>query len=487
MIDISARIHDKYSVEFKSGFCIENEKDKDSFSLNTWIFLPYSLDINRQTYPKSHFYRDVKNYIRLYAPIYSLEEIADKDNLPFQYFAMACGFWEADPGAENMAELEYQIKTYATIVKNALRREAEHLLILDDINELTAAVNRYLLQSDMVIKHYRELKIGIDEADDEGKASNYFAFGDEFLSNRLEQKCYELLDHFAKKEVNCKESINAKLTKVIEKERIYRQKAGHELIGKDKPEKNREVLHRLRLLRKYVENPLFLDADRKEDGRFMRQLALSLGAAIAMIVATIIVFSAQLRYASFTMPLFMALVASYVLKDRVKEIANYYFSTRLSKKYFDTKTDISLKGTNLGWIKESMEFVKEDKVPEEVIKKRDRSDILESDNRNTAEKIILYRKLLDLKSSAFNETMPDHTPGIKDITRFNLSTFTMKMDNPTSEIPILNKNGEIEKTEVAFIYYINFIMQLKHGETVEYKRFRLIMSRNGIEDIETFD
>ncbi len=45
MIDIKAKIHDKFSVEFKVGFVADGERGND-FAINTWIFLPNSLDIN---------------------------------------------------------------------------------------------------------------------------------------------------------------------------------------------------------------------------------------------------------------------------------------------------------------------------------------------------------------------------------------------------------------------------------------------------------
>ncbi|MDR2979789.1 MAG: hypothetical protein LBV02_05065 [Bacteroidales bacterium] len=484
MIDVSVRIHDKYSVEFKSGFFLEKEKEENDYSVNTWIFLPYGLNINKETYPKSHFYRDVKTYVRLFAPIYNLDEIAEKDTLPFQFLQVACNEWLVNPTEENMAELEYQIKMYATIIKSALRRESERILALEDEEELNAGIDHYLAKTRVIMRNYRDLKQWMCKKPQCASSAVYFSFGDEFLSNRIEQKCYELIFAFEKKKVGLLDDTKAALLEMIEKERHYRCKSGFELIEKGEQEKNRNVLHRLRLIRKYIENPLFLDADRKEDGLLMRQLSLILGAAVAMIFATILVFSAQLRFANFTMPFFIALVLSYILKDRVKEIANYYFSTRLSKKYFDTKTEISLKKEKIGWIKESVEFVREESTPVEVIKIRDRSDILESDNRNTAEKIILYRKLLHLNSMAIEDAVPYDISGIRDIMRFNFSHFVMKMDNPTSEIHMINQSNEIEKTEVQFIYYINFIMQLKHNKTVEYKRFRLIMSRNGIEGVE---
>lgn len=75
MIDIQVKLHDRYSVEFKIGYYVDRETKENEFRMNTWFFVPHSLDINATTYPKDVFYRDVKSNVRLITPIYTLEEI----------------------------------------------------------------------------------------------------------------------------------------------------------------------------------------------------------------------------------------------------------------------------------------------------------------------------------------------------------------------------------------------------------------------------
>ena len=65
MIDTEVKVHDNFALEFKIGFITDqHQKDINEFRINTWIFLPNSLDINRSTYKKEDFYRDVKNNLR---------------------------------------------------------------------------------------------------------------------------------------------------------------------------------------------------------------------------------------------------------------------------------------------------------------------------------------------------------------------------------------------------------------------------------------
>ncbi|MBO5768737.1 MAG: hypothetical protein J6R19_02415, partial [Bacteroidales bacterium] len=76
MIDIAAKIHDKFSIEFKESYVVNPELKNNQFSVNTWIFMPNSLDINPDTYGKKQFYRDVKSNVRLITPSYLLREMA---------------------------------------------------------------------------------------------------------------------------------------------------------------------------------------------------------------------------------------------------------------------------------------------------------------------------------------------------------------------------------------------------------------------------
>ena len=83
MITIQAKKHDNFSVEFKFGFEDNQEAERGEFVVNTWIFVPNSLDINPQTYGKDQFYRDIKSNVRLITPVYLLRELSDRESLPF--------------------------------------------------------------------------------------------------------------------------------------------------------------------------------------------------------------------------------------------------------------------------------------------------------------------------------------------------------------------------------------------------------------------
>ena len=62
--------------------------------------------------------------------------------------------------------------------------------------------------------------------------------------------------------------------------------------------------------------------------------------------------------------------------------------------------------------------------------------------------------------------------------------FTLKMDDPQTPLRRLRDDGSVEVIYTDRIYYINFVMQFRYGAGSEYKRFRLVVTRNGILSIE---
>ena len=143
-----------------------------------------------------------------------------------------------------------------------------------------------------------------------------------------------------------------------------------------------------------------------------------------------------------------------------------------------------MKGNVVGWIKEGVDFITDDHVPAEVAGMRGRSDLLEANNRHWSERIILYRNLVRIDGKALDGNVQYDVRGIHDILYFNVSSFLLKMED--ADVPLSLPVGE-EGYETIYgerVYYIHFMFQLKSGDDVDYKHFRLILSREGIVGVE---
>ena len=105
MITIHAKKHDDLSVEFKFGFNCLDDGIKDHFSVNAWIFVPNSLDINPENYGKKQFYRDMKSNVRLITPTYLMRDIAQDSSLPLTSLKAALERVVKNPQKEDIETL----------------------------------------------------------------------------------------------------------------------------------------------------------------------------------------------------------------------------------------------------------------------------------------------------------------------------------------------------------------------------------------------
>lgn len=474
MINIDFRVHDRFSVEFKVGFVALRKLKRNDFVINSWIFLPNSLDINPMTYDKEHFYRDVKSNVRLITPRFTLREIADAKAEPLGNLRRAMEALAADQASGNVGEYEYQIKMFAAIFKSSQRDAAACVAEASECDR-QGQLSDYVADVRSVVGHYRALKPIIDVRAITPTVREYFAFGDEFISNAVQLTAFGLIEQLGAEPA---------LVELIADENGYRRKAGYLSVERDDPANNRELVFRYGVLKKYVESDLFLVSRRKKDGRIAEQLLYSIAAGISMVFATAVAFWGQVRFGSVATPFFFALVISYMLKDRIKDVLRYYFTHSLSHRYFDNKTRIGMKDVEIGWIKEAVDFVGDRKTPQKVTDLRSRSSLLEAENRTMDEKVLLYRKLVRIDLEAMNENSDYKVAGINDIMRLHITRFVEKADNPETPLRFLDDSGGVEIIGGEKEYRINIILQLAHVDRTKYKRYRIFFTRDGITRVE---
>lgn len=491
MIEIITSVHDKFSIEFKIGFIVEDVVKENHFSINTWIFVPNSLDITPYTYNKEQFYRDVKSNVRLITPSFPLNHIAGEDSLPRLKLQNSIERLAADTSHDQIADYEYHIKMYSAIVRSAIRNASHLIRNTSDISDIKAMVTTFAADSEKVIKTYRNMwSIIADSPCLSQSARDSYSFGDEFMSRIIEYHSFRILNKIDKidKSRERKElaGVRKSVVDLIRREIGYKHQQGYAMVMDDERQ-NRNLVFRQGILKKYVESDLYIQLHKKKDGVAVEQILYSIAAGVAMIFATIVAFSAQRKFGNFSMPLFVALVVSYMLKDRIKDLMRYYFAHRLSDKYFDNKADINIKGQNVGWLKEAVDFINDHRTPQEVLEIRNRSSLLEAENKIFDEKIMLYRKRVYIDRDELNKHNDYPLIGINNIFRLNFHSFTLKMDDSNVKLDRLNDDDdEIEVIHTDKIYYVNLIIQFQYEEHIELRRFRITLSRNGIIDVEKF-
>lgn len=486
MITIQAKKHDNFSVEFKFGFEGDLDVGHREFVVNSWIFVPNSLDINPQTYGKDQFYRDIKSNVRLITPVYLLRELSDASSLPFATLRSALERLAATPSKENIDNYESQIKMFAAIFKSALRNHSLHTSRAENDEDVVYLTDDFVTEVGRITSEYRLLYQLINVPRVDSKLRNYYLFGDEMMSHIIDVQSVRILKRIDKVDNPSFASIRERLVGLLRDEKEYKRSRGYEIVETDSEDMsgNRQLVFRYGLLKKYVESELYIRLNKKRDGFAIEQVYYSLAAGLAMIFATAVAWFAQLKYGNITGPLFVVLVVSYMLKDRIKDLMRYYFAHRLGNKYFDNKAEVRIQEHKVGVIKEGVDFISENNTPREVIDLRGRSSLVEAENRIFEEKILLYRKRVVIDHEQLRQASTYPVKGLNEILRFHMHRFTQKMDN--SEVPVdtLDSEGRIVTVKVQKIYYINLLMQLVEGESVSYRRFRIVMTRNGIIGVE---
>ncbi len=484
MIDIATKIHDKFSIEFKVGFVTRRKTRHNDFSVYMWIFVPSSLDINPSTYTKSDFYRDVKSNVRLITPRFILRNIASGDAVPLKHLTTAFERLSADPTRTAVAEYEAQIKIFSAIVKSAMREEVGHICVHDQREEdVRYLCGEYVKNVRHILSEYRTLRNVINAPTVNKQMMDYFGFGDEFMSYMLNQYSFRLIRHLLKVKDKYEHEI-AELSSLVRDEQQYRQQMGYLSVKEDDALENRNLIYAHGMLKKYVESALYLRVPKKRDGVMVEQLYYSIAAGLSMIFATIVSFYFQQRFGNFTWPFFIVLVISYMGKDRIKELARYYFAHRKGSKYFDNKAKINIKEQNIGWIKEGVDFLQHDNIPAEVMQLRQKEAITPAENSVRDDKVLLYRKWVHIDRERLGANNVYHTDGINDIIRLNISNYIHKMDNPYVPLHMLDDNNSLQRIDCKKVYFLNIVMQYQYDDRTDYKRFRVSLSRNGIESIK---
>lgn len=476
MIEIKPKIHDRNTLEFKVGFIASDDRPYSEFQMNTWIYIPESLDVNRFTYAKDSFYRDTRSMLRLITPSYSLGELSgDGHALPYVRLRRACEAVARGASGEARRVYEGEVKMFASIVKSSIRDGYENIAETESREEAAKLCADYAAAIDVVLRRYRDVGRVFGENGGSDSISEPFRFGDEFMSNVVEQHLFRLADHFS-----CLGAEAACLDSLLRQEDEYRRLKG--FLRVEAGGHNRQFVYRAGQLKKYIESNLYLPAHKRSNTVLLEQVAFSVAAGVAMVFATVVSFAFQQTYGNFTLPFFIALVISYMFKDRIKDLIRYYFANRIGSRFYDHVIHVRVDGRNVGWSKEGFDFVAAGKVSRRVRERRAmKSPLLLW--RGASEHVMQYRKKVRLSRKAVSRLSQYPLIGVNEIIRYNLAELMRRMDNP--KVPLYANKGGASLCHAYGdkVYYVNFVILCACDGQRQYKRYKVCLSQTGINDI----
>ncbi len=485
MIKESIKIHDNYQFELKQTYNLSlDKKRKNSYFVQTYFFIPDNLNINRETYTREDFYKDLRATVRLTTPSILLRTLEADSGI---FTRMRQGIEEIhgkNPSRLSIANYEYQVKIFCLIFKKSMKIQLGFIRTSRRKKETEHLVDEFITCVNKLIERFRELGPAAAGGKTHPDQRTVFLFADEYLSLKTETHTCRLMEILGEVNPAILEKYRPRFMEIVRRESAYRQERKYPSIPSISGD-NEMYVFRQGALKKYLSNILFLEARVEKGGTFLEQAIYSVAAGIAMIFATMVAFIGQSRYGGLSLPFFIALVISYMFKDRIKELLRLYLSVTMRSRLYDRKRNIYHSfDEKIGTCRESFNIIDNGNVPDKIQSYRGRDRMTDINNSMTSEHVILYRKYIQLSSKNFRKIKQRHsTNDVIDIMRFNVQHFLRSMDNPEKKIFIATRGGYL-KSFGKRVYHINIITHFLAGNKDHLQRFRLVLNRDGIRRIE---
>lgn len=480
-------VQNRYQFELKFTYPLVQTDNVNQYQVDTFFFLPKELAIDAQSYSSLDFYSDMSREIRFKTPKMRLDNLADKKESPIKKLQNSIDSLIAEPTMENISIYEERVKMFCSIMKSALRDEAESMIQNAPQENIPALIHDYLERTRTIVRRFRALEPKLEKAVGlDPRRIMLFHLADEFLSLTVNGYRYDIFQKVQEDQLVLPDKLKEEIVSELSAEIEYRKEAHYPSIPHQDSD-NEEMVYRVEALNKLVASVLNLRSETRQDGVFIQNFVFAMAAGLAMAFAVLVTFATTRITQNFTLTFFTTAIIAYMFKDRIKEVARGYFYSKIKPMIFDFKTDITNSmGRKVGVCRESFSFIKPIQVPGNILYLRKRNYFDELEFGDLKENIIFSRKQINLYSDSCQHVFNDFdVNGVVDIVHFNVRNFLMRMNNPNMVLFMPNSENSITKIKGKRVYHINVVQRYSIAEKQdEYRRFRLVLTRNGIRRIE---
>lgn len=514
-IAIQFEVHDRQQLEIRVAHRLD-PSEEHLFKVDTYFFIPRNIGINASNYPKEDFYADVNALMRLEAPALSLLRLADPNDegSPLARIVAALEEFRGSKRTPASSALAVHVKLYAYVHTEAVRREVKRLRDLlpqasDDKSGARARFEAELKESLELIEKslwaYRRVRAELwpFERLCHHSLVEAMSHADEYMSLFLEEQLGKLCGALEADPRRLDGSAFvpraiATIAEVARREAEHRAKYDFLLLKKEQDDPGEYFGYRSSLLKKSVHQALYLDARKARGDTFARNAVGAVGAALAAIWALATQLPATVADLSggTKMTFFALAVVAYVLKDRIKVFTNEYLSARLRRSdHTHNIVGPSLAVIGLGMLdvklRETMTFFALADVRERVRQIRlERRTVRQTDVLQ--EEVLHYRKSLQVENTREEERLPEGY-GVRDIMRFNMRHFLLRMDDPFEKVRYFDAGRDaFHEAKLPKVYHLNVVIRARHlrkGQSARerYEHLRVVLDKNGIVRVEKID
>jgi hypothetical protein len=492
-------IHDRKQFELKLEYQPSGKDPTSKYHIDAYLFLPASLNVDKDTWPRETFYTDIHNYVRLKTPVLSFEEILTAEHSPLVRLEDKVKLSQLQP----MADLIYQAKMLSCVFRGALRRFARQMTETcasfgdpkgGTPEELEQRTRGSIESVKQVLSRFRQVNKDLinDVLEERTRASMRLV--DEYLSLSVEQffrKVVADMDRIPRTGVYIE--LRKELMAQVINDEVYRKEAKLRSVISPTGD-NEEYMHRIGFLKKFCMNILFLAARRDHTRRNWEEVLFAVAAGLAMAFATAVAFVAQQRFPQVSLNFFMILVVGYMLKDRIKEGLRRIFQTVASRVFYDRATEIldPVTQDEIGVCKEKVDYGRAVKVPEAIQRLRLTDDFVTVSQGELSEMVILYQKQIDLDSERLPRMGGGIVTGVTDIIRLNVERLLRDMDDPETALEYVDlEDFTVGRVRAAKSYQVDlaFRFYVDDGDVqrATLQLVRLVLDRNGIKRMVRFE
>lgn len=480
----TVRIRDRFQFDLELGYPIPRDIKRVEYELEAYLFLPPTLGVNRDNYNKMNFYDDLDAHIRLRTPSISLDAIIPSASGPLSRLSASVLHLSENTNPRNAESFVIQVKLFCCVVRKSLRKFVHSFNAAQRIEERVRYCERYAVDVSTIRRAYRDLEPRLRTAAMFPQVKNAYRFGDEFLSLLFEECAFRILDGATAAGATCSPQIEKHLLPIIREEINYRRSQRFPSIANETGQ-NESLLYRRSVLKRYVSSVLQLKTQTDPGGKFVQETLFGLAAGLSMLFATAVLFVYQSMYGALSLPVFLALIVSYVFKDRIKELLRIYFSRKLSGVLSDHKTRIyGTQNQYLGVCEETFDFVGEAKIPPNVMSVRDRDHMTEIEGTWIGETVLRYKRKIRLNPQKISKLYENlEIAELDDVLRFNVTDLVKRAGTPDKPVYVVSGDG-YRKVIGERVHHLNLVIRRWGFGDSRHERFRLVLNQKGIRRID---
>jgi hypothetical protein len=498
------RARDRRTLEVRTFFPLPREIGQEAeYRMDLYLFFPPGFSVSDKTLTRSGFYRDFQTFLRLRAPELSLNDLADLEHpdnpgcvlrqqlpallhrdapprKPMAALAQMYGAEAADAVEQRAALVKHNIERAS---KAKHRRQLESMVVefCDDVSAVLGSVRRL-----------RAKALAYNTVAHSSLLSS-LSFAEEYVSAVAEENLSQIAvaavkNHRLRDGSGLALKLRLHLAKAAEQVHLNRvdplyANSGH---------RDHELYaYRLGLLKKELQQALYIDSRQSVRDPFVRNSAAMVAAGLAATWATL----AQLPlwtggWTSTEGAFFLgAAVGAYILKDRIKEWVRNGLSSRLiaydvdQHMAGDTLARVGL-GTFSGRVKERMRIISDSELPESARHLRRAQRTVQGITAEL-ETVVHYQRALVFNGPKDNP--PPASYGVQELLRFSLDNILNRLDDPVEEYGFYEPvEGRFSRQEMPRTYHLNAIAILRDDKRGrEYQvRSRVVVNRKGILRVE---